>query len=313
MFYDILQLNLRVVFAVVFHEIVVVEYRDEEQGQKCRSGKSPDDGPGKSAPDRIGCDDEAPKYRSNACENHWNEALFRSLDNCVCESFPFFHELIDVVDENDGIPDDDTSERDGSDHSGRSEVFSFEEIENGESREYPEKREEKGRHDDTSDPETLELCHDEEEYGEERHDHGFSEITEGVHSDFPLSSPFYPILFAVADSDKINPIRRGGYLFITEFLEFLSSKESIEPKDWIHNRVISDFRIDMDGFASVIGVYFRSCEIIFEGGNFIESDLFSARIHEVCISQETYISSGFLVETNQYARWFELLFFRMDK
>lgn len=138
-FYNTLQLNLRVIFLVVFYEIIVVEYRDKEQGQKCRSRKSPDDGPSKSTPNRIGRDNKTSEYRSDTRENHRNESLLRPLDNRICESFSFFDELVDIIDEDDSISDDDSAECDRSDHSGRSEVFSFEEIENGESREYPEK------------------------------------------------------------------------------------------------------------------------------------------------------------------------------
>ena len=48
-------------------------------------------------------------------------------------------ELIDIVDEDERIPDDDPSERYRSDHSSRGEVRVRYEIEKRESRENPEK------------------------------------------------------------------------------------------------------------------------------------------------------------------------------
>ena len=140
MLYDIFQLYIFWFFIRVFYEVIIVKYRDKEKSEYSRCRESPNDRPSKSAPHGIRSDDKTSKNCSNTCENNGNKSFFRTLNNSIDKSFSLFHELIYVIDENDGISDDDSAESNCSNHRGCREVFSPQKIEDRKSWKYSKER-----------------------------------------------------------------------------------------------------------------------------------------------------------------------------
>ena len=125
MFQDVLFLYLDACFAAISEKMVVVEYRYEIERQKCRSRKSPDYRPSKSAPHRIRSYDETSKNRCDTRKHYRHESFLGSFDDAIGESFSFFYKLVDVIKKYYRVSDDYSTESYGSYHRGRREIFSF--------------------------------------------------------------------------------------------------------------------------------------------------------------------------------------------
>lgn len=274
MLHDMFQLYLTGIVTMVFSQIRIIEDRDKEERQNCGSGESPDDRPSKTGPDWISGDDERPGDCGDRGEHDRDEPLLRPLDNGKIKTLSVGYKLVDIIQEDDGIPDDDAAERDRADHGRCREIGSGYQIENGESGKYSEEREKECRHNDSPDKETPKLCNDQEVYSEKREYHRKSEITEGVHRQFPFPAPFQPILLPILRPDEVDPIGTGTYLLVPHYLELLVSEETIEFQDRVHNRVISEFRIDMSGFCTVVRIYLTTTRPKIHLCNVIQTDFF---------------------------------------
>lgn len=81
-------------------------------------------------------------------------------------------------------------------------------------------------------------------------------------------------------SDEIDPVRTGTHLFVPHRLELLVSEETIEFQNRVYDGIISEFRVDMGGFGTIIGIYFASARPEIHFRDIVQTDFLSARIRK---------------------------------